>query len=65
MFLAFMKGVVLRCSEECRVMLDWLRVSDLRLVLDGVEDLIDESLNRVKGNSLRFLIFSININILF
>ena len=36
-----MVRAVLFCSENCRIILDWSWVSDSRLVLDGIEDLVD------------------------
>ena len=39
--LAVVKGAVVLCSGVSRIMLDWLRASDSRLVLNGVKDLVD------------------------
>ena len=39
--LTFMEGTILFCFEKCRLILDWLRLSYLRLVLDSIENLID------------------------
>jgi len=39
--LTVMVGTILFCSEKYKIVLDWSRVPDLWLVLDGIEDLID------------------------
>ena len=37
---------VLFCSEKCRIIPDWSRTSDPRLVLDAIEDLVDGETKR-------------------
>ena len=39
--LAVVEGVVLFCTDESRIMFDWLWTPDSRSVLDGVKDLVD------------------------
>ena len=46
--LPVVKGTVLFCSRECRVVLDRSRANDSKLVLDGVEDFVDGKYERGK-----------------
>jgi len=39
--LTVIEGIILFCSGECGVVLYWSRIFDQRLVLDGIEDLVD------------------------
>ena len=39
--LAVVEEAILFCSDEGRIILDWLRVLDPRLVLDGIKDFVD------------------------
>ena len=41
MSLIIVKGIIVLYSNEGRIILDWLRVPDPRLILDGIRDFIE------------------------